>query len=438
MARSDAFYNFAQDVSTSEADLALLQLMNELRAPQGLSYSREQSNSEGMMWPESANFDRPVGSFRSRNRASPPALDQGLHDWLEQGLRDSFEDAALHHMRYIVEEQVDFAEDCRQHFFQNSAIFSMFGSKRVPFSQELGPSDALRKPPVNVAPSRLVGPTDARDVVVSISAKSLHNAFYSYIQSISRPGADKTIAIMQLLQNIRDPHSWINSPPAPETPGSFRALLFEHLAETFSLSFRATSRPLLPLRRFYPSAGQPCLARVTLAYEPGPTDGNHLRLQVGEYVSLDSDTLDIPGFCLGRLYNQPMSAAQLFPTAHTKLVRDVAHFAVAASEASAAASILAGNDPRQDYLHGIEVSNRLLLGSIARLSSLHAQRRATDLGSNRLDGRRADTIPYYLAMRGHSNSSDFGAILVSALLLLYSPIVFYCHCRYSRDARCRP
>lgn len=432
MARPDAFYNFAQDMSTSEADLGLLQLMNELRVPQGSSYSREQSNSEGMLWPQSANFDRPVQTSSSRNRAARPALDQGLDDWLEQGLRDSFEDAVLHHMRHVVEEQVEFAEDCRQFFLQNSAISPMSGPKRVPFPHELGPSDAPRRPEINVAPSQ----PHAGDIAVSISAKSLHNAFYNYIQSISRAGADKAGAILQLLQNTRDPHAWISSPPAHEVPGSYRALLFEHLAEIFSLSFRAAPRALLPLRRFYPLTG-PCLVRVTQAYEPGPTDGNHLRLQVGDFLSVDSEMLDVPGFCLGRKYDQPQSAAQMFPAAHTKFVRHVAHLAVSASESSAAASMQAGNDPRQDYIHGIEVSNRLLSASITRLSSLYAQRRATDLGSNRLDGRHADAIPYYLAMRGHSNLSDFGAILVSSfsqLSLAAPPWHRRCRC----DPHCRP
>ena len=422
MARTEAFYNFAQDVSTSEADLGLLQLMNELRAPQGLSYSREQSNSEGMMWPQSANFDRPAQSSSAQNRASRPALDQGLDDWVEQGLRLSFEEAALHHMRYIVEEQVEFAEESRQHFLQNGAIPSMSGLRRVPLPSELGPADVPRKPPVNLVSSRSARQPDSRDFAVSIAPKSLHAAFYNYIQNISRGSADKTSAVLQLVQSVRDPHAWVCSPPESEVPGSFRALLFEHLAEVFTASLRVSvSRALLPLRRFYPSAGQPRLVRVIQAYEPGPADGNHLRLQVGDLLSVDSEILDVPGFCLGRLHDQPRSAAQAFPAAHTKLLRDVAHFAVAASEASAAVSIPAGNDPRQDYLHGIEVSNRLLSASIARLSLLYSQRKATDLGSLKLDGRRSDTIPYYLALRAHSNFNDFSSLLVGTIAQPRSP-----------------
>ena len=412
MSRLDAFYNFAQDVSTSDADLGLLQLMNELRAPQGLSYSREQSNGEGMMWPQSANFDPPIQSASARNRASRPALDQELDSWLQQNLADSAEDAALSHMRFVVEEQVAFAEECRQHFLQNGGLSSTSCPNCIPLPHELGPSDVPLNRVVNMAPSRAASQTDAHDVAASIAAKSLHYAFHNYISSISRAGADKTSAIIQLLQNVRDPHAWISSSPAPETPGSFRATLFQHLAEMFALGFRGLPRALLPLRRFYPCTAQPYLLRVTQAYQPGPSDGDHLRLQVGDYIVADSESVDVPGFGLGRLHHRPLSPAQMFPTAHTKLVRDVAHFAAAASEASAAVSAQAGNDPRQDYLHGIEVSNRLLRASVVWLSSLYAQRKATDLGSSRLDGRRADAIPYYLALRGQSNLDDFGPILV--------------------------
>lgn len=416
MTKLEAFYNFTQDVSAVEADLGLLQLMNEMRVPQGLSYSREQSNSEGMMWPESANYDRPAQLSGAHDRSTRPALDQGLDDWIEQGLRDSFAESALHHMRFVVEENVEFAEECRRHFLHNSHISTMSSLRRVPFPHELGLHDVLGKPTVSLAVSRKSAPPISNDFAASISDGSLHTAFYNYIKSLSHPGGDKVSSILQLVHNLRNPHAWVCSPPTPEIPGSFRALPFEHLAEIMPASFRgAACRALLPLRRFYPSAGQPCVVRVVQAYEPGPADGNHLRLQVGDHVLVDSQVLDLPGFSLGRLVSQPHSALQVFPTAHTKLVREVAHFAVTASEASAAISLQAGISPFQNYLHGIEVSNRLLSASITRLSLLYTHRKTTGLGSSRLDGRSAEQIPLYLALRGHNNFNDFSSILVSFL-----------------------
>ncbi len=416
MTKLEAFYNFTQDVSEVEADLGLLQLMNGMRAPQGSSYSREQSNSEGMMWPESANVTRPAQLPSVLNCHSRLSLDQGLDDWIEQGLRDNFAEAALHHMRFVVEENVDVAEQCRQQFVQSSHISTVSGLRRIPFPNELGLHDVLGKPPVKLHLSRNAAQSVSNDFSASIEKpESLHSAFYGYIKSLSQAGDDKMSAILQLVQNLRNPHAWVCSPPAPEVPGSFRALLFEHVAEILPASCRGASRSLLPLRRFYPSAGQPCLVSVTQAYEPGPTDGNHLRLQVGDHVLVDSQVLDVAGFRLGRLVNQPRSALQVFPTAHTKLVREVAHFAVTASEAS----IHAGNNPFRDYLHGIEVSNRLLLAAVTRLSQLYTQRKTTGLGSSRLDGRVADEIPYYLALRGHNNFNDFGAILVSSVCFAF-------------------
>ena len=116
MARSEAFYNFAEDASPSEADLGLLQLMNELRGPQGSLSAREQSNSEGLVWPESANFDRPAQSLNKDHRTGRPALDQGLDTWLEQNLQCGFEQAAQYHMRFIAQEHLEFAEESRHHF----------------------------------------------------------------------------------------------------------------------------------------------------------------------------------------------------------------------------------------------------------------------------------------------------------------------------------
>jgi hypothetical protein len=431
MAKLEAFYNFAEDVSTGDADLGLLQLMNELRGPPGSSLSRDQSNSEGMMWPQSANFDRPAQSSSASARSSHPALDQSLDDWLEQGLRDNFAQAALHHMRFVVEDHVEFGEESRQRFVSNSPISSSHSVfVRVPFPGELGPSDdVLRRSPAAPPPSTSAAQPVARDCAVSIASKSLHSAFFNYIQSLSRPGSDKMNAVMQLAQNVRDPLAWLCTPPASAVPGSFRNSVFEHLAEILPASMRnAGARALLPLRRFYPAAGSPCLVRVTQAYEPGPAEGNHLRLQVGDHLLLDPQILDVSGFRLGRLINQPLSAFQVFPTAHTKFVCDVAHLAVAASESAASASILAGNNPCQDYLHGIEVSNRLLSASISRLSLVYSQMRSMALGSKRLDGRRVDAVPFYLALRGHTNFVDFGSILVRPLFCWFcvSSLPFSC------------
>jgi hypothetical protein len=409
MAKLEAFYNFTQDVSAAEADLGLLQLMNDMRLPPGSSYSREQSNSEGMMWPQSANYDQPARLSSALNTPTRPSLDQGLDDWIDQGLRDNFSAAALHHMRFAVEENVEFAEECRQQFHRMSHVSAMSDSRRIPFPNELGLHDVIEKPPVSLALSRNANPPVSNDFAASIGADSLHNAFYNYIKNVSHAGGDRMGAILQLVQNLRNPHMWLSSTPAPDVPGSFRALLFEHLAEILPSSVRGAARTLLPLRRFYPSTGQPCIVRVTQAYEPVSANGNHLRLQVGDHVLVDSQVADVDGFCLGRVVNQRSSALQVFPTAHTRLVRDVAHFAVTSSEAS----IQTGNNPFHDYLHGIEVSNRLLSASITRLSLLYTQRKTTGLASLRLDGRRADDIPFYLALRGHNNFKDFGAILVT-------------------------
>jgi len=109
-------------------------------------------------------------------------------------------------------------------------------------------------------------------------------------------------------------------------------------------------------------------------------------------------------------------------------VREVVHFAAAASEASANRLIAAGSNPCQDYLHGIEASNRLLSASISRLSLVYSQMRSMGLGSKRLDGRRADAVPFYLALRGNSNFADFGSILVRLLLC--------CFCSFSLPFSC--
>ena len=101
MAKTEAFYNFADAASPSEADLGLLQLMNELRGPQGILSAREQSNSEGLMWPESANFDRPAQSSGTDHRAGRPALHQCMDSWLEQNLQYGFEQAAQYAPRAI-------------------------------------------------------------------------------------------------------------------------------------------------------------------------------------------------------------------------------------------------------------------------------------------------------------------------------------------------
>ena len=366
------------------------------------------------MWPESANYDQPARLSSALNHSTRPSLDQGLDDWLDQGLRDNFAAAALHQMRFVVEENVEFTEECRQRFHRMSHTSNMSDVRRVPLPNELGLHDVLEKPHVSLVLSRNANPPVSNDFSASIAADSLHSAFYNYIKNLSHAGGDKMSAILQLVQNLRNPHLWLSSTPAPEVPGSFRALLFEHLAEILHKSVQGAARSLLPLRRFYPSTGQPCIVVVTQAYEPGSSNGNHLRLQVGDHVLVDSQELDVAGFCLGRAVNQRPSALQVFPTAHTKLVREVAHFAVTASEAS----IQAGNDPFQDYMHGIEVSNRLLAASLTRLSILYTQRKTTGLAYLRLDGRRADEIPFYLARRGHNNFKDFGAILVSPVCCL--------------------
>jgi hypothetical protein len=406
MARSEAFYNFAEDASPSEADLGLLQLMNELRGPQGSLSAREQSNSEGLVWPESANFDRPAQSLNKDHRTGRPALDQGLDTWLEQNLQCGFEQAAQYHMRFIAQEHVEFAEESRHHFIHDSSIATLSRLKRVPFHSELGLRDVLGTPPVNLATSRSAKQPAPNDVIASIAPKSLHAAFLKYI---SARQDNMSAAILQLVQDVRDPHAWIRSPPAAAA-GSSRGVVFEALAGMMD-GFRNVA--LLPLRRYYPLAGQPCIVRATQAYEPAPTDGNHLRLQVGDYVQVHPHAHAVPGFRLGRLVDQPMSAFQVFPIDHTILVHEVAHFAVSASESSASRLVAAGTNPCQDYLHGIQASNHLLSASVTWLSRQYHLRKVSELGALRLDGRKGDMIPHYLALRAHSNFSDFGSLPVS-------------------------
>jgi hypothetical protein len=373
-----------------------------------------------MMWPESANFDRPPQSSGIITSDIRPDLDQDLDSWIEQGMRATFAQTVEHHMRFVVQEHVEFTEESRLHFLHSCPVSTDVNDWRVPFPTELGLSNVDVKPPATSAMTRSAQQPVSNDFAVSVAVNSLHHAFCNYIRNLSLAGSNKSGCIMQLVQDVRDPHAWICSPPVSVVTGSFRAHVFEHVAEILPSCCRdVSSRALLPLRRYYPSAAQPCLVSVTRAYDPGPTDGNHLRLHVGDLLFVDSQ-VDGSGFCLGRKVNQPNSASQMFPTAHTKLVPEVAHFAVSASEESATNSILAGRNPRLDYLHGIEVSNRLLAASVTRLSLLYTRHHA-------IDRRRVDLIPNYLKLRGHVNFCDFVTILVSlsvAVHLTFATAVF--------------
>ena len=48
---------------------------------------------------------------------------------------------------------------------------------------------------------------------------------------------------------------------------------------------------------------------------------------------------------------------------------------------------------------------------------MYRVRKARDLGAQRLDGRKGDMVPHYMALRAHNNFNDFASLLVSATCL---------------------